>query len=301
MSLSSSLFTIVLPAFLVMGVGGLLGYFFKPDVVSINRIGLYAAVPALLFDSLSTTELHLLSVARLAIAYILYLLSMFFLSWLISPRVKPERRRGFITTSIYANSANLLLPVVSFAFGEAGLERALILYAITSVSMFTTAPIVLTGGFANGLSVKKLLGLPVIWAAAFGLGFNLLGLHLPLGLQRGIEITGQAAIPLVLMVLGMNIQRSGISLPEALNYWGTFVSLCVGPIVAFALGYVFGLRELDLAVLTLIGAMPPAINTFMLALEFKADANSVAKTVILSTLVSLLTISVVVVFVQRLV
>jgi predicted permease len=53
-------------------------------------------------------------------------------------------------------------------------------------------------------------------------------------------------------------------------------------------------------VLTLLAAMPPAINTFMLALEFGADGDEVAATVIVSTLLSVLTITVVLVLLARL-
>ena len=296
MVLLSSLLNVVLPAFLVMGAGMLLSRFFKPDVTSLNRIALYATVPALVFNSLSNTELSLASVSRLSLSYLAFMLVMLFLSWLLSWRFTPQKRRGVMATSTYANSANLLLPVSLFAFGDVGLERALIIYVITTVAMFATSPIVLTGGVKNGLSLKKLFALPVIWASLLGVSFNLLNLNFPLGLSRGIEILSQAAIPMVLLILGMHIQRSGLSLPQAVNWFGTGFKLLLGPVIAYATGTLLGLKGLDLAVLTLVGAMPPAINNFMLALEFEADAGSVAKTVILSTVLALLSISVIVTF-----
>lgn len=296
MTLLSSLVNVVLPAFLVMGVGSLLSYFFKPDVTALNRVALYAAVPALVFNSLSNTALSLQNVGHLSLAYLLFLILMLFLSWLFSWRFKAASRRGFMATSTYANSANLLLPVALFAFGDAGLERALVIYVITNITMFTTAPIVLTGGFKKGLSLKKLLALPVIWASLLGIIFNLLNWNVPLGLSRGIEILSQAAIPTVLLVLGIHIQRSGLALPKTVNWFGASFKLIAGPVIAFALGSILNLQGLDLAVLTLVGAMPPAINNFMLALEFGADAESVAKTVILSTVMALFTISIIITF-----
>lgn len=296
MTLVSSLFNVVLPAFLVMGVGILLSRFFKPDVTALNRVALYATVPALVFNSLSNTALSLNSVGRLILAYLVFLAVMLLLSWLLSWRFEAKSRRGVMATSTYANSANLLLPVSLFAFGDTGLERALVIYVITTVAMFTTAPIVLTGGIKNGLSIKKLLGLPVIWASLLGIAFNLFNWSIPLGLSRGVEILSQAAIPMVLLILGMHIQRSGLTMPKAVNWFGTLFKLLLGPVIAYLIGLMLALKGLDLAVLTLVGAMPPAINNFMLALEFEADADSVAKTVVLSTVLALLSISIIVTF-----
>jgi len=301
MSLINNLFNVVLPAFLVMGVGIILSKAFKPDVTALNRVALYATVPALVFNSLSNTTLSLNSVSGLIIAYLIFLAVMLLLSWLLSWRFEAKSRRGVMATSTYANSANLLLPVALFAFGDTGLERALVIYVVTTVAMFTTAPIVLTGGVNNGLSIKKLLGLPVIWASLLGVAFNLFNWSIPLGFSRGIEILSQAAIPMVLLILGMHIQRSGLNLPKSVNWFGTAFKLILGPIIAYGIGLALNLKGLDLAVLTLIGAMPPAINNFMLALEFEADADSVAKTVVLSTLLALISISIIVTLLRPLV
>ena len=80
MVLLSSLLNVVLPAFLVMGAGMLLSRFFKPDVTSLNRIALYATVPALVFNSLSNTELSLASVSRLSLSYLAFMLVIIILS-----------------------------------------------------------------------------------------------------------------------------------------------------------------------------------------------------------------------------
>ena len=297
MALFETLLNVVVPAFVVIGVGVLLGRFLKLDLVPLNRVALYAAVPALVFNSLATTELGAGSVGRLVVGQLIFLALMLGLSYLASRPFEARTGRGFMATSMYGNSANLMLPVTLFALGEGGLERALVLFVVSSIALFGTGPLVLAGGGgANGAGVRftSVLRLPVLWAALVGVLFNLLGLSFPQGLARGIGILSDAAIPLVLLVLGMQIHRSGLQAPTPVNWAGAGFKLVVGPLLGYLAARIVGATGLDLAVLTLLGAMPPAVNTFMLALEFGGNAEEVARTVVLATLLALLSLSVVV-------
>jgi malate permease and related proteins len=289
------LLAVVVPAFLVIGVGYGLGRAFRLDLASLNRLALYAAVPALVFTSLATTDVAFEEAGRLIAGNALFLVVMAGLASLVAARLAPPVRRGLLATSLFGNAANIMLPVTLFAFGEEGLQRALILYVFTAVTLFTLGPLVLGGaaGTSRGRFLAAVLRLPVLWASLLAVAVNVAGVSLPLGLMRGLEILGAAAIPVVLLSLGLQIERTGIRAPSLVNVVGTALKLVVGPVVAFAAGFVVGARGLDLAVLTLLGAMPPAINVFLIALEFGAEAEEVARTVILSTLVAVATLTVV--------
>lgn len=290
---------VVLPVFLLIAVGALLGHTVKPELTTLNRTALYAAVPALVFSSLATAELSAASLGVLVGGQLAIVATMALLSHLgsrlVLGRVRLASRRGFVATSMFSNSANMMLPVTLFGFGEAGLERALILFVLSSMLLFTLGPPVLAGRGAGQKPVlPALLKLPVLWAALCGIGFNLLGWTLPTGVMRGVEILGNAAVPLVLLTLGVQIQGGGKLAPTRVNWLATGFKLGLGPLVGHSVGWLVGARGLDLAVLTLLAAMPPAINTFMLALEFGGDAEEVARTVTLSTFGALFSLTLVV-------
>ncbi|MBA2665769.1 MAG: AEC family transporter [Trueperaceae bacterium] len=291
------LLQVVVPAFLVVGVGALLGRTLAPDLLSVNRLALYAAVPALVFASLSSTGVTFENAGLLLAGNALFLVGMGLLAWTVSWRVERSSRRGLLATSLFGNAANIMLPVSLFAFGEEGLQRALILYVFSAVTLFTLGPVVLGGGV--GLDRRRFLGtlarLPVLWAAIAGVLVNALGLSVPLGLARGVALLGDAAIPLVLLTLGLQVARTGWRLPSGVNVAGAALKLGVAPLVGYAAGLAVGARGLDLAVLTLLAAMPPAVNIFMLALEFGADAEEVAATVVLSTFAAIGSLTLVIV------
>lgn len=303
-----ALLDVVLPAFLVVFTGVLLGAAFRPDPMPINRVALYATLPALVFTSLLDMPLVLADVALLVGANALYLLVMALVAWGATLRLPRVQRTGLVATSMFGNSANLMLPITLFAFGEAGLQRALILYVFSVLTLFTIGPLVLAaprrhgdggpGRVDLGRRLRGVARLPPLWAAALGVAFNLLELPVPTGVSRGLELLGDAAIPLVLLTLGLQVQRRGLRPPTGVHLMGSGLKLLVGPCVGYLTGRLVGAGDLDLAVLTLLGAMPPAVNTFMLALEFGGDAEEVAGTVIVSTALSLVTVAAVVALLQ---
>ena len=294
----STLLSVVLPAFFVMGVGALISYAIKPDITSLNRLALYATTPALVFSSLQETTLGAGSALGLLSAFFLMLVAMLVISSLASRHLPVSSRRGVIATSLFVNSANLMLPVTLFALGQAGVERALILYVVTTVLLYLVCPLI----FAQqtfGRMLRSVVALPVVWAALLACLFNVLGWTLPLGVTRGVDLLAGAAIPLVLLVLGMQIQRAGLPVPNGVNWLSLGLKLVVGPVVAFTAGSVVGLTGLDLAVITLFGSMPPAVMVFMLALEFSDNPEEVARTVVVSTLGALVSVSVVVTLIRQ--
>ena len=298
LSIVSTLLSVVLPAFFVMGVGALISYAIKPDITSLNRLALYATTPALVFSSLQETTLSAGNALGLLSAFFLMLVVMLVISSLASRHLPASSRRGVIATSLFVNSANLMLPVTLFALGQAGVERALILYVVTTVLLYLVCPLI----FAQqtvGRMLRSVVALPVVWAALLAFLFNVLGWTLPLGVTRGVDLLAGAAIPLVLLVLGMQIQRAGLPVPNGVNWLSLGLKLVVGPVVAFTAGSVVGLTGLDLAVITLFGSMPPAVMVFMLALEFSDNPEEVARTVVVSTLGALTSVSVVVTLIKQ--
>jgi predicted permease len=141
---TTALLDVLLPVFVVLAAGAVLGRTLRLEVAPLNRLGLYGAVPALVFTSLATTELGAADLSVLLSGQLLFLLTMAFAATLCSRGLAGPKRRGFVATSVFGNSGNMMLPLALFAFGEAGLERALVLFVLSSVVLFSCGPLVLT-------------------------------------------------------------------------------------------------------------------------------------------------------------
>ncbi len=290
LALVTLLLEVVVPVFAVVAVGAWVGRRFDLQVGPINRLAIYAAVPALVFRTMSGIEMAFGPALHLVGGYLAFLLVMGGIAFAAGRGWRPSRRRTLVGTSVFGNAANLNLPVALFAFGDPGLDRALVLYVVTALALFGLGPLLL--GRATGLrrAVRTALGFPVLWATVAGLALNATDVDLPVGATRAIDLLADAAVPVVLLSLGIHLARSTHWRPERRTWLAVGLKLGLGPVVAAAVGAALGLRGLDLAILVVLGAMPTAINAAMLAVEFGGEAEQVGEAVVVGTALAVLTL-----------
>jgi malate permease and related proteins len=287
------LVNVVLPVFAVVAVGGIVGRRFRLEVAPINRLALYGAVPALVFRTLAEVEMAWRPVLHLVGGYAAFMFAMAAVAAAVARCWPAPARRALVGTSVFGNAANLNLPVALFAFGDAGLERALVLYVVTSLAMFSIGPALMGRGGGTAAAVRAALGFPVLWASLAGLAVHALDLGLPVGAERAVGLLADAAVPVVLLSLGVHMARSLRWRPTGRAAAAVLIKLGLGPLVAAGVGMAVGLHGLDLAVLVVLGAMPTAINAVMLAVEFGGDADQVGDAVVAGTALSLLSLPIV--------
>ena len=296
----SLLVQVVLPVFLVIGLGALVGRVLRLEIAPINRLSIYAVLPALVFRSMSELSFAEIPAVRLVGAFLVFLAAVAAIAWLLTARLPASSRRALVGTSMLGNAANMNLPVTLFALGAAGLDRALILYVVSVVTMYLVGPVLFGRQLSFGRVVRTVATFPALWAALAGLAVARSGVTLPLPLSRAVDLTADAAIPLMLLILGVQLVRAGRWRPTGRVVFAVGLKLLVAPLLAASVGWTFGLRGVDLAALTLLGAMPTAVNAVMLTLEFGGDARQVSDTVALGTLSALVTLPLVLTVIGRL-
>ena len=262
----------------------------KLDQSTLSQLSVYVLAPALVIHSLYQTEVSGENVLLLLLAYalisvILYGL-VFFLSFCFN--LSRDDRRSLFAVILCPNNGNMGLPIVAFALGEGGLERAIIYMIGSSIFLFGILPGMLKSeGLLVGLNMTWKL--PLFWSIFIGFGLHISQVQLPFNIGTSIEWLGMAAIPMALIILGMQLRQSKLSfsLPE-LGF--SLIKLAIAPCIAYGVAVVLGLTGLDLQVLVLQTSMPTAINTLIIAKEFGGNLNIVARTIIISTLLSFITI-----------
>lgn len=289
-----ALLNVVLPVVLVAGVGALLARRFTLSQDTLGKVSLNGLTPALALSSLLGTTVGVGEGLHLAAAYFALALGGVLLALLATRGVPSATRRAVMASVAIGNNGNFGLPVALFALGQPGLDQAVVIFLCSVVLTFTLGPLLYgsAGGARAGL--LAVARLPVVWCIVAALLVRLLHVPVPLGLRRGIDLLGQAALPMVLLSLGIQLGQAGrLSLTRPVF---TAVSLRVlgMPVLALGLGLGLGLRGLGLQGLVLASAMPTAVNAFLLAREYGADSETVASAVALSTLASLLTAALVV-------
>lgn len=118
-----------------------------------------------------------------------------------------------------------------------------------------------------------------------------LGWELPKPIGRTVEILGNAAIPGMLVFMGMqfhNIKWEGRKLPILLV---SGIRLVAAPALALAFSSVFHLPNLAFQAGVVEFGMPSAVLTTIVATEYDVEPSFVTAVVFISTLLSPLTLT----------
>ena len=289
----------VLPVGLIILIGFVIGRNLTLDRSTLSQLALYTLSPALVIDSLYRTELPFASSSKLLFGFALTSAIIYALIGLVSQLINlpVSLRRGLTAVVMFPNNGNMGLPVVTFAFGSLGLDRAIIYMLGSSFLMFCFGPAIIRGkGFLQGL--KLTFKLPLIWAILLGLSLRLLSLELPWELDRGIQQLGAAAIPIALLVLGIQLSETKFQ-PRFKEVLVALARLVIAPIIAYLIGMLLQLQSLDLQVLVVQSAMPTAVNSFIIVSEFGGDQDLVARAIVTSTLMSFITLPIVLLLISN--
>ncbi|PID54201.1 MAG: transporter [Micrococcales bacterium] len=291
--------TVVLPVVLIVAVGALLGTLFPLDQVTLAKVQLYALTPALAFRSLLNIEVSGAQATQLIAGFLLVTAVAGLVAVVVSGIVGRGHRRAMVAGVMVGNHGNFGLPIGLLALGEAGLDTAVVLFLASLLVMWTVGPAVL-GGHTRPMPMLRAIGLlPVTWALVAALVLRLAGWGLPAGVHTSIDLLADAAIPVVLLALGAQLAgKAGFSLGAPVLAAVAIRSLL--PLVALAVGAGLGMHGLVWQSLVLAFAMPTAVNTLMLAMEYRVDTRTTGSVVAVSTLASIPVIAVVVTLLPRL-
>lgn len=293
----SALLNVLLPVMLVAGLGALLSSRFPIDQTTVSRITLYLLSPALVLDTILKTPIQVGEAAQLGAAFLLTSLLCLALGWLCGAG-RPEHEQRSLSASVGIwNSGNMGLPIALFTFGQAGFERATVLFLASFIGMYVFGPAVYSlGRPGSGLleAVRGMGRLPALWVAVLAVLLRALHVTLPEGLTRGVSLLAQATLPMVLLALGLQLGAGGWPRPTPRLWLATAARLVGGPLIALGVGQALHLSPLNVQVLVLSASMPTAVNALLIAREYGADTETVAGVATLTTLGSVLTVAVVV-------
>lgn len=260
----------------------------------LSQLTVYILLPALVADSLYRTTLASQSVAGLLLGFALISTLLYSIVRGLSHILKlsPTTHKSLMATTILPNNGNLGLPLIAFALGSAGLERGIIYMIGSSILLFGLTPALLKGSdWRSGLRLT--LKLPLIWAMLAGVSLHIFRVQLPLPAATALKQLGQAAIPVSLIVLGLQLANTRFTVGRY-ELAAAASRLLLAPLLAWGIGTFLRLEVLDLQVFILQSGMPAAVNSVVLVTEFGGDAARVARTVVATTLLSFFSLQLVV-------
>ncbi len=292
----------VAPVFLII----FLGYGLKKKglingnfVTLSSKIVFSVAAPALVFESLSRTDLKMTFSLKLILFVYLSVLVFFGLSWLLSLALSDNGRdrASFIQGSFRSNFAIIGFALIANMFGQEALGKAAILLAFVMPLYNILAIIALTVPIRaeRHLTLKQMLieifSNPLILATVVALPFSYFDIELPQFLTTTINSLAAITLPLALLGIGGSLDFESIKKDARLAMIATLLKIVIIPATIAVLAFRLGLSGQDLGVVFLLFATPSAIVSFVMAEAMGCNSELAGNIIVMTTLGSVVTIS----------
>lgn len=305
MSLSTLVSTFannILPIILLGGAGFALGKLLHIEPRSLGRVVFYVFSPVLIFDLLIKNRLKFSEAASVIAFTITIVLTMGLVTYTLGRLFKVERTPliSILITTMFANTGNYGLPLVSFAFGGKALPYAGIYFVTTTLLFYSLGVLLASLGHMNlKNAVLGLFKVPTLYAVLLALLINAFHVELPLAINRAVELAAGGTIPLMLVLLGLQMTKVEFSRNLRALQLSVSLRLLIAPLFALLITALFGIQAFARQGAITQASMPSMVSSTVLAEEYNLDSNLIAAVVFVSTLLSPLTLTPLLVFLGR--
>jgi predicted permease len=284
---------ILTPIFLIAATGFVGSRWLRMDVRTLSTAAVYVFTPCLVFTSLARTPLNLSAVGQLCTLHIWMTALLAILGWLLAwtQGWQSQRRNALLLTVLVQNAGNYGIPVSRFAFGETATAIAVLYFALMQITANTLGIfLVAAGSTTPRQACRGLLKVPLLYATGLAILAHTFSLDLPTPLSRAVELCASAAVPILLMVLGMQLTQLEVGKEIAPTALAVCLRLIIAPLLAIAITEVLGMQGLVRAVSITQWSVPTAVTTVALALQYECQPRYVAGVILITTLLSMATL-----------
>jgi predicted permease len=285
---------VILPVFLITAAGFVFARRSGADLQSLANSVLYLFAPSLVFSALIKSHVESALLGRLALFMVLYTLILCLLSFVTSRwcQFDSDTSRAFTLTTSMVNIGNFGLPLVFFAYGQTSLDVSIILFVLFNIPLGTLAILIAQGQKVKWqTAISNTLKTPIFYGVALAILCKVSNVQPPEVILRTTSLLGQAAIPVMLVLLGMQLSRVRIQ-----GNWGFFglstaFRLLLGPLLAVVLVALLGFDGLTRKIIILQTSTPSAVLPLLYTIRFGTRPDLVSGTILISTVCSAFTLT----------
>jgi len=300
----------LLPVILLIAIGFIAGRADWIRATALKDLGslvFSVLTPALLFRTMSTVHVERLDFKPVA-AYFAAVIGLF-LVMLVWQRAT-QRATVLALAATFSNTVAIGIPLVSLAYGEAGLVTLFTIISLHALILLTLATIALelaatrqAAHTATASQHKASWHRPVLEALRngvlhpvplpilVGLLFAQTGLVMPDVLDRPLQLLGSAMGPMALLLVGATLANARIGQYLRGAFGLSLLKNLVLPALVALIGLLMGLQGLPLTVLVVTASLPIGANVFMFSQRYQVAEELVTASVAVSTGLAILSVS----------
>lgn len=297
------LLEISLPIILLIGIGFGFQKIFKADTKLLIKLLVYLITPVLIFVKIYESDITLDAFLNVLPFVVLLIVCMTIIALILSRifRYKKSMRNATINSLVLINSGNYGLPLIELSFPANPLATMSQLFVIM-IQSFTGSTVgvfnACTGNATKRQAWKNMLKMPWIYAILLAVLLKSLNVTMPSTVMVPLGYIASAYISVALITLGVQLAmvRLGSGLRDVLTV--SLVRVLIAPLIGFGLVLLLGIKGVLAQALIIGTSTPTAVNSAMLAQEFKNEPDFAAKTVLMTTVFVTFTLPLIIWFVR---
>lgn len=307
-----AIFLKTLPFFAIIGLGymaGRRGFFNQEATAYLTKFVFYFALSAMLFKFSANLSLGEILDWQVIWAYLAGTMAVY----VVATIVCLVRGEDIPTTAVESqcavigNVGFLGIPMLLLLFGEASIGPNMLVLMVDLI-VFSSLIVILITGARDGrmsLGILRTIGLgllrnPMIVSIVLGLGWSAMEWPIPEVANTFLDLLGSAATPGALFAIGASLAGKSAERLSVAG-WITFCKLVLHPAaVAVCALVIFKIDMFSAGVIIAAAALPVAGNVFMLAQHYGVAAQRASTAILISTAVSIVSLSLVIGWVQML-
>jgi predicted permease len=209
-------------------------------------------------------------------------------------------------TSMFGNTAQVGIPVVTAVFGEPGLGIHVTVMGLHGLILLSTLTVLVELDRARAharsadarpvgamalTTLRNTIIHPVVLPVSIGWLWNLSGIPIPPVIDDVLALLSTAVVPVSLVVIGISLAYYGLAPRLGPSIGNVVVKLVVQPALVLASArWLFGLHGLPLSVVVLMGALPVGANALIFAQRYETLEAETATAIVISTLLYCVTL-----------
>jgi hypothetical protein len=292
---------IILPVFLIILTGFVLEKIARLDFRTLTTCSLYLFTPALVFATLMKRPVRFDLALDLLVFMLLYTAILLGIALTVGRLLKMEKdARGALSlTTVMMNVGNFGLPLAYFAFGRAGLDVSILTFVLFNIPLGTLAIVIAQGARVPlPQALANTCKIPIFHAVVLAFVLKGAGIVVPAFLLNPIDLLGQAAVPLMLVLLGMQLARTRLQMLPGFLSLTAVIRLALAPLIAWGLTVLLDLHGLTRNVVILQTSTPSAVLPLLYSLRFGSRPDLVAGAIFVTTLLSAFSLTVILYLLQ---
>lgn len=295
-------FEAILPIFLLIVAGNVLRRLPLIDANAwpgLEQLGYWFLYPTLLFTTIANADFTGLSLDSMLVALglgvggmILFVLALW--PWLDRRAIVARAEYSSVFQTAIRWNGFMAFAIAEKLFPVAGPAVVALVMAviIAPINVASVAVVARFGTRSPSWSsvARAIVTNPLIIASVAGILIRQLPVEIYPPLGQTLDLVGRASLGMGLIAIGAGLKPGRLATVDGVVWLPIAIKLVLFPAVLVTIAWMLGIRGPQLSYLALCGAVPTAMNGYLLARQLGGDADLYAVVTTLQTILSFLTI-----------